>query len=154
MANLGCPRTGTMCWTLHYRLPMDRTTSRLLHSRFAGCPRPLGGIPGIGTRKRPTGRGRRRGLILTFTRRHAEVTNVDPHAECLHESQPSSKAGTAELKLVEAVEPSIWVPRESRCIRHIRRTRCQSTGKCLWPPQSGDTIYSGTIFGFGSLRAP
>ena len=36
--------------------------------------------------KRPTGRGRRRGLILTFTRRHAEVNNVDPHAECLYES--------------------------------------------------------------------
>ena len=36
------------------------------------------------------------------------------HAEdgCIHGYQPSSKAGTGELKLVEAIEPCIWVPRE------------------------------------------
>ena len=39
-----------MCLVAHSRLPMDRTTRRLLHSRFAGCPRPLGGIRDIGTR--------------------------------------------------------------------------------------------------------
>ena len=36
------------------------------------------------------------------------------HAEdgCIHGYQPSSKAGTAKLKLVEAIEPCIWVPRD------------------------------------------
>ena len=48
--SLGGLGTAPLCFTVHFQLPMDRTTSRLLHSRFAGCPRHLGRIPGIGTR--------------------------------------------------------------------------------------------------------
>ena len=54
--------------------------------------------------KRPTGRGRRRGLILTFTRRHAEVNNVDPHAECLYESvRLGVKDGVADARAASSL---------------------------------------------------
>ena len=51
---LGGPGTPPMSFAVENRLHMDRTTSRVLHSRFADCYRQLERIPEIGTRISPT----------------------------------------------------------------------------------------------------